>query len=119
MFDERDNHQWEGGLGLVVVCSSDRVGFRNSRLELNGNTARRPSPEGWFSSSEDGKDTFMNNSVDTGITLHLYQYSSDRFRVNCKSTCSSLTNGNSSLRSNLLIRDANLSRALSELKFSL
>ncbi len=41
-------HRWEGGLGSVVVCSSDRLVFQDSRLELNWNTARRPSAQLWW-----------------------------------------------------------------------
>ncbi len=42
-WNENHLHQWERGLGSVVVCSSDGLVFQDSRLELNWNTARRPS----------------------------------------------------------------------------
>lgn len=47
-WNENHLHQWERGLGSVVVCSSDGLVFQDSRLELNWNTARRPSAQLWW-----------------------------------------------------------------------
>lgn len=69
MFDETDNHlhRWEGDRGRLSYVAVTGSFFKIQGLNWTETLLDGPQ----LSSGEDVEDTFMNNSMDTGITLHL------------------------------------------------
>ncbi len=100
-WNENHLHQWERGLGSVVVCSSDGLVFQDSRLELNWNTARRPS----------ALVRMVKIHSWTTVWIQTLLCISNRLQMKC--TATQTPKLGSSLRSDLLIHEAELSGALS------